>query len=314
MGRRARLRVGIRAFGRGAMRDRAGARVSSWYPLTIAHDRTTRGIAQKFFMPVYLRVCWVWKKVLEKVVDMPSQPVADCSHATSHRNRWHTNHHREGHTMSTRAERSAANRAAHAVKRAKLEEQWALAAAEKQADRKRRRENNRAAWWARYGMATPGIEQAEQTEQVEPSDHVTMPEVTEDSAVIAASATRSRGEAGHWFVEMNGVKCGTISWSETPLVYETPEGETMPCETEEQARGLAELYANDYAERSSAIAKFAPGMVFGNREIVSVAEKSVTVRRIGYVENAKRYKIKRDSERGDYISTNIGELYASRAA
>lgn len=55
-------------------------------------------------------------------------------------------------------------------------------------------------------------------------------------------------------------------------------------------------------------------MVFGDREIVSVAEKSVTVRRIGYVENAKRYKIKRDAKRGDYISTNIGELYASRAA
>lgn len=224
------------------------------------------------------------------------------------------NHHRLEHTMSTRAERSAANRAAHAVKRAKLEEQWALAAAEKQADRKRRREDNRAAWWARYGMAVPGVEQAEQDDQVEPSDNVTMPEVTEDSAVIAASATRSRGEAGHWFVEMNGVKCGTISWSSTPLVYETPEGDSLPCETEEQARGLAELYANDYAERSSSIAKFKPGMMFGDREIVSVAAKSVTVRRIGYVENAKRYKIKRDSERGDYITTNIGELYASRAA
>lgn len=216
--------------------------------------------------------------------------------------------------MSTRAERSAANRAAHAVKRAQLEEQWALAAAEKQADRKRRREDNRAAWWARYGMAVPGIEQAEQDDQVEPSDNVTMPEVTEDSAVIAASATRSRGEAGHWFVEMNGVKCGTISWSETPLVYETPEGESLPCETEEQARGLAELYAMDYAERSSAIAKFAPGMVFGDREIVSVAAKSVTVRRIGYADSVKRCKIKRDAKRGDYITTNIGELYAIRAA
>lgn len=213
--------------------------------------------------------------------------------------------------MSTRAERSAANRAAHAAKRAELEEQWALAAAEKQADRKRRREDNRAAWWARYGMAVPGIEQAEQADH---SDHVTMPKVTEDSAVIAASATRSRGEAGHWFVEMNGVKCGTISWSNTPLVYETPEGEAMPCETEEQARGLAELYAKDYAERSSAIAQFKPGMVFGDREIVSVAAKSVTVRRIGYADSVKRCKIKRDSERGDYISTNIGELYASRAA
>ena len=117
--------------------------------------------------------------------------------------------------MSTRAERSAANRAAHAVKRAKLEEQWALAAAEKQADRKRRRKENRAAWWARYGMATPGIEQAE---QVETSGHVTMPEVTEDSSIVAASATRSRGEAGHWFVEMNGVKCGTISWSNTRAI------------------------------------------------------------------------------------------------
>lgn len=213
--------------------------------------------------------------------------------------------------MSTRAERSAANRAAHAVKRAQLEEQWALAAAEKQADHKRRREDNRAAWWARYGMAVPGTEQAE---QVETSDRVTMPKVTEDSSIVAASATRSKGEAGHWFVEMNGVKCGSISWSDTPLVYETPEGETMPCETEEQARGLAELYAMDYAERSTAVAQFTPGMVFGDREIVSVAEKSVTVRRIGYVENAKRYKIKRDAKRGDYISTNIGELYASRAA
>lgn len=213
--------------------------------------------------------------------------------------------------MSTRAERSAANRAAHAVKRAQLEEQWALAAAEKQADRKRRREDNRAAWWTRYGMATPGIEQAE---QVEHSDYVTMPEVTEDSSIVAASATRSRGEAGHWFVELNGVKCGTISWSGTPLVYETPEGESYPCETEEQARGIAELYAMDYAERSSAVAQFKPGMVFGDREVVSVAAKSVTVRRIGYVENAKRYKIKRDAKRGDHISTNIGELYASRAA
>lgn len=213
--------------------------------------------------------------------------------------------------MSTRAERSAANRAAHAVKRAQLEEQWALAAAEKQTDRKRRREENRAAWWARYGMATPGIEQAE---QVESSDHVSMPEVTEDSSIVAASATRSRGEAGHWFVEVNGVKCGTISWSSTPLVYETPEGETMPCETEEQARGLAELYAKDYAERSSAVAQFAPGMVFGDREIVSVAAKSVAVRRIGYTDSVKRYKIKRDATQGDHITTNIGELYASRAA
>lgn len=210
--------------------------------------------------------------------------------------------------MSTRAERSAANRAAHAVKRAQLEEQWALAAAEKQADRKRRREDNRAAWWTRYGMATPGIE------QVEHSDNVTMPEVTEDSSIVAASATRSRGEAGHWFVEMNGVKCGTISWSAMPLVYETPEGESLPCETEEQARGLAELYATDYAERSSAVAQFAPGMVFGDREIVSVAAKSVTVRRIGYADSVKRYKIKRDASQGDHITTNIGELYASRAA
>ncbi len=225
--------------------------------------------------------------------------------------RTHTTPTKGRENMSTRAERSAANRAAHAVKRAQLEEQWALAAAEKQADRKCRREDNRAAWWARYGMATPGIEQAEQADH---SDHVTMPKVTEDSAVIAASATRSRGEAGHWFVEMNGVKCGTISWSNTPLVYETPEGEAMPCETEEQARGLAELYAKDYAERSSAIAQFKPGMVFGDREIVSVAAKSVTVRRIGYADSVKRCKIKRDSERGDYISTNIGELYASRAA
>lgn len=81
--------------------------------------------------------------------------------------------------MSTRAELSASNRAAHAAKRAELEEQWALAAAEKQADRKRRRDDNRATWWARYGMDVPGIEQVE---QVETSDRVTMPcEIEEQS-------------------------------------------------------------------------------------------------------------------------------------
>lgn len=50
---------GDRALGRVAMRDRAGARVSSWYPRTIAHDRTPRGVAEKFFMRVYLLVCLV---------------------------------------------------------------------------------------------------------------------------------------------------------------------------------------------------------------------------------------------------------------
>lgn len=51
------LRVGIRAFGRGVRLDRLGARVSSWYPRAHAHDRTPRGVAQKFFMLFYLRVC-----------------------------------------------------------------------------------------------------------------------------------------------------------------------------------------------------------------------------------------------------------------
>ena len=70
----------------------------------------------------------------------------------------------------------------------------------------------------------------------------------------------------------------------------------------------------DYAERSSAVAQFKPGMVFGDREVVSVAAKSVTVRRIGYADSVKRCKIKRDATQGDHITTNIGELYASRAA
>lgn len=70
----------------------------------------------------------------------------------------------------------------------------------------------------------------------------------------------------------------------------------------------------DYAERSSAVAQFKPGMVFGDREVVSVAAKSVAVRRIGYADSVKRYKIKRDATQGDHITTNISELYASRAA
>lgn len=223
--------------------------------------------------------------------------------------------------MSTRSERRAANRAAHALKRAQLEEQWALAAAEKQADRKRRRAANRAAWWSRYGMDAPeDAGQIEQVGQVEldpvldddPSC-IKMPAVTEDSKVVPASDTRSRGEDGHWFITIDGVDSGTVSWSDTPLVYETPDGESYPCQNEEQARGLAELYATDYAERSSAIARLEPGMIFGDFEVTTVADKSVKMQRVGYASSAKRYKIKHDATLGDYVSTKVGKFYASKA-
>lgn len=226
--------------------------------------------------------------------------------------------------MSTCSERRAANRAAHAANRAKLEEQWALAAAEKQEDRKRRRAANRAAWWSRYGMDAPEyVEQVEQIEQVEQVERdpifdddpscIKMPTVTEDSNVIAASDTRSRGEDGHWFITIDGVDSGTVSWSDEPFVYETPDGETYPCQDEKQARGLAELYAIDYAERSSAVARFEPGMVFGDFEVTTVADKSVKMQRVGYAGSAKRYKIKHDATLGDYVSTKVGKFYASKA-
>ena len=223
--------------------------------------------------------------------------------------------------MSTRSECRAANRAAHALKRTQLEEQWALAAAEKQADRKRRRAANRAVWWSRYGMDAPEYaEQIEQVERVEldpilddDPNYIKMPTVTEDSKVMAASDTRSRGEEGHWFITIDGVDSGTVSWSDTPFVYETPEGELYPCQNEEQARGLAELYAMDYAERSSAVARFKPGMVFGDFEIATVADKSVKMQRVGYADSANRYKIKHDATLGDYVSTKVGKFYASKA-
>lgn len=226
--------------------------------------------------------------------------------------------------MSTRAERSAANRAAHAVKRAKLEEQWSLAAAEKHEDRKRRRAANRATWWSRYGMDAPEfvehVGQVEQVEQVEldpiiddDTSYIKMPTVTEDSKVVAASDTRARGEEGHWFITIDGVDSGTVSWTDEPLVYETPDGESYPCQNEAQARGLAELYAMDYAERSSAVAQFKPGMIFGNFEISAVADKSVKMQRVGYAGSAKRYKIKHDATLGDYVSTKVGKFYASKA-
>lgn len=227
--------------------------------------------------------------------------------------------------MSTQSERRAANRAAHALKRTQLEEQWALAAAEKQEDRKRRRAANRAAWWSRYGMDAPEyvghIEQVEQVEQVEldpildddDSSYIKMPTVTEDSKVVSASDTRARGEEGHWFITIDGVDSGTVSWSDEPLVYETPDGESYPCQNEAQARGLAELYAMDYAERSSAVARFTPGMIFGDFEVTTVADKSVKIQRVGYACSAKRYKIKHDSIHGDYVSTKVGKFYASKA-
>lgn len=58
-------------------------------------------------------------------------------------------------TTMTRAERAAANRAAHAAKRAALEEAWAEEAAAKRRAREERRAANRRAWWARQHMAVP---------------------------------------------------------------------------------------------------------------------------------------------------------------
>lgn len=55
----------------------------------------------------------------------------------------------------TRAERSELNRKKHALKRAKLEAQWAEEAQAKRDEKRRRREANRRAWWARYGMQAP---------------------------------------------------------------------------------------------------------------------------------------------------------------
>lgn len=55
----------------------------------------------------------------------------------------------------TRAQRAAANRAAHAAKRAALEEAWAEEAAAKRRAREERRAANRRAWWARQHMAVP---------------------------------------------------------------------------------------------------------------------------------------------------------------
>ena len=140
-----------------------------------------------------------------------------------------------------------------------------------------------------------------------------MPTVTEDSKVVAASDTRARGEEGHWFITIDGVCSGTVSWSDEPLVYETPDGEIYPCQNEAQARGLAELYATDYAERSSSVARFEPGMIFGDFEITTVANKSVNMQRVGYEGSSKRYKIKHDATLGDYVSTKVGKFYASKA-
>lgn len=55
----------------------------------------------------------------------------------------------------TRAQHSAANRAAHAAKRAALEEAWTEEAAAKRRAREERRAANRRAWWARQHMAVP---------------------------------------------------------------------------------------------------------------------------------------------------------------
>ena len=68
----------------------------------------------------------------------------------------------------TRAERSKLNREKHARERAKLEARWAEEAQAKRDEKRRRREANRRAWWARYGMQAPAIEQDHETEQDDP--------------------------------------------------------------------------------------------------------------------------------------------------
>lgn len=219
--------------------------------------------------------------------------------------------------MSTRAERSAANRAAHAAKRQQLEAQWEQIALAKQAAREQRRRDNRAAWWARYGMVAPGLDLAEddQPEDVEPNG-VEVAEMHEGRGVEQKTATV-------WQIKRDGIDCGYVERAEFPLTYVTPDGGRVPCDSEDTARELADGYRDIVKDEAREVASFAEGMRIDGYTIVKVNPESVKVKRDGKAPEGKARTIRYDRERGCYVALSVniagkrkqvGRLYAADAA
>lgn len=203
------------------------------------------------------------------------------------------------------------------MKRQQLEAQWEQVALAKQAAREQRRRDNRAAWWARYGMVAPGLDLAEddQPEDMEPSG-VEVAGMHEDSSVKQKTATV-------WQVKRDGIDCGYVERAEYPLAYTTPDGETYPVTDEDAARELADGYRDIVKDEAREVASFTEGMRIDGYTIVKVNPESVKVKRDGKAPEGKARTIRYDRERGCYVALSVeiagkrkqvGRLYAADAA
>ena len=205
---------------------------------------------------------------------------------------------RRGSTMSTRAERSAANRAAHAAKRQQDEARWEQIELAKRAAKEQARRDNRAAWWARYGMVAPGLEPSEDDRPSEDAPQVDAPGVAENSNVEQKAPKA-------WSVRRFGIDCGYIEQADKPLVYHTPEGESYPVEDGEQATALAYGYGEMARDEARAIANFKVGQHVDRYTISGFKDGGVILKPDGCAPYEQPRAIRYDRKRGCYCCLSI---------
>ena len=193
----------------------------------------------------------------------------------------------------TRAERSALNRAEHARKRQQLEAEWREAEQQKREQKRLQREANRAAWWARYGMQAPVVEQDHETEQDDPfsdlRDNVSDPisEAFAASEVEQPSADEWRitGKDGHGY-EVHRTYRVTLQ-----------DGENFDLPTAEDAAEFIRMAIE--ANREQGREQWTEGARFSGYEVEHATKSAITIRHDGG--KVTRFTPKVDNDGRSYV-------------
>lgn len=188
----------------------------------------------------------------------------------------------------TRAERSALNRAEHARKRQQLEAEWREAEQQKREQKRLQREANRAAWWARYGMVSPSIENADPFADLrdEPeADPITEAFAASEVEQPSADEWRITGKDGHGY-EVQRTYRVTLQG-----------GESFDLPTAEDATEFVKLAIE--ANREQGREQWTEGARFSGYEVEHATKSAITIRHDGG--KVTRFTPKVDNDGRSYV-------------
>lgn len=188
----------------------------------------------------------------------------------------------------TRAERSALNRAEHARKRQQLEAEWREAEQQKREQKRLQREANRAAWWARYGMVSPSIEDADPFEDLrdEPeADPITEAFAASEVEQPSADEWRITGKDGHGYEVQRNYRV-TLQ-----------DGENFDLPTAEDAAEFVKMAIE--ANREQGRAQWTEGARFSGYEVEHATKSAITIRHDGG--KVTRFTPKVDNDGRSYV-------------